>query len=57
MGHDSSGTPWHKVIGLLNALVHDYLNLDAAINKDIIRRCDYQRLLDFAERQLQAASE
>ncbi len=54
LGHDSSGTPWHKIIGLRNALVHDYLNLDAEIVEAIIRQRNYRSLLDFAEAQLQA---
>jgi len=54
LGHDSSGTPWHKVIGLRNALVHDYLNLDAEIVKSVIRHRDYHTLIAFAEEQLQA---
>ncbi|MBB3142011.1 type VII toxin-antitoxin system HepT family RNase toxin [Halomonas organivorans] len=53
-GHDHSGTPWNKVIGLRNALVHDYLNLDSDIVKNIIRQRDYQSLLAFAEEQLQS---
>ncbi|GAA5176849.1 hypothetical protein GCM10023342_23400 [Modicisalibacter zincidurans] len=52
LNHDRSGTPWNKIIGLRNALVHDYLNLDAEIVKAIIRQRDYRSLLDFAERQL-----
>ncbi|WP_277810428.1 type VII toxin-antitoxin system HepT family RNase toxin [Chromohalobacter canadensis] len=54
LGHDDSGTPWNKVIGLRNALVHDYLNLDAGIVEHIIRQRDYRNLLDFAETQLSA---
>ncbi|MBZ9539602.1 DUF86 domain-containing protein [Modicisalibacter tunisiensis] len=54
LGHDDSGIPWNKVIGLRNALVHDYLNLDAEIVETIIRRRDYQNLVDFAEAQLAA---
>ncbi|MBB3229735.1 HepT-like ribonuclease domain-containing protein [Halomonas stenophila] len=54
LGHDSSGTPWNKVIGLRNALVHDYPNLDAEIVKGIIRQRDYRSLLAFAHEQLQA---
>ncbi|MDN3554917.1 type VII toxin-antitoxin system HepT family RNase toxin [Halomonas maura] len=54
LGHDSSGTPWNKVIGLRNALVHDHLNLDAEIVKTIIRQRDYRSLLAFAHEQLQA---
>ncbi|WP_300274714.1 DUF86 domain-containing protein [Halomonas sp.] len=53
-GLDSSDVPWNKVIGLRNALVHDYLNLDAAIVESIIRQREYRRLLDFAKVQLRA---
>lgn len=52
LGRDDSGIPWNKVIGLRNALVHDYLNLDAEIVVGIIRHRDYQSLLDFADTQL-----
>ena len=52
LGHDASGTPWSKVIGLRNVLVHDYLNLDADIVLDIIRQRHYQQLVDFASAQL-----
>lgn len=55
LGHDTSGTPWRKVIGLRNALVHDYLNLDAGIVESVIRQRDYRRLLAFAEAQLSSA--
>lgn len=55
LNHDSSGTPWNKIIGLRNALVHDYLNLDAEIVEAIIRQRDYRSLLDFAEVQLRAS--
>ncbi len=54
LGHDASGIPWNKVIGLRNALVHDYLNLDARIIDNIIRQREYQSLIGFAEAQLQA---
>ncbi|WP_110649657.1 type VII toxin-antitoxin system HepT family RNase toxin [Salinicola peritrichatus] len=56
LGHDLSETPWNKVIGLRNALVHDYLKLDTAIVETIIRQRDYQRLIDFAREQLSASS-
>lgn len=55
LGHDNSGTPWGKVIGLRNALVHDYLNLDASIVQGIIHDRQYQQLLDFANTQLEQA--
>ncbi|MEQ5802246.1 DUF86 domain-containing protein [Halomonas sp. H10-9-1] len=53
-GLDASDVPWNKVIGLRNALVHDYLNLDAAIVESIIHQREYRRLLDFAKVQLRA---
>jgi uncharacterized protein YutE (UPF0331/DUF86 family) len=56
LGRDDSSIPWNKVIGLRNALVHDYLNLDAEIVENIIRRRDYQSLLNFADTQLRVAN-
>ncbi|MFW6346252.1 MAG: type VII toxin-antitoxin system HepT family RNase toxin [Halomonas sp.] len=52
LGYDDSDIPRNKVIGLRNALVHDYLNLDDTIVEGIIRRQEYQQLLTFAEQQL-----
>lgn len=52
LGHDDSGIPWNKVVGLRNALVHDYLNLDLGIVDTIIRQQEYRILIRFAERQL-----
>lgn len=52
LGHDDSGVPWNKVIGLRNALVHDYLNLDARIVEEIIRQREFGNLISFAELQL-----
>ncbi len=52
LGHDTSSIPWNKVVGLRNALVHDYLNLDDTIVEGIIHRREYQQLLDFAEAQI-----
>lgn len=56
LGEDDSNTPWGKVIGLRNVLVHDYLNLDASIVRDIIKQREYQSLLDFASTQLERGS-
>ena len=38
---------WRKVIGLRNALVHDYLNIDAEIVRSIIKNSFYKQLFDF----------
>ena len=51
-GHDASGIAWGKVIGLRNVLVHDYLNLDAGIVKNIIQQRQYLQLIEFAHVQL-----
>lgn len=40
------------MIGLRDALMHDYLNLDAGIVEDVIRQRSYQWRLDFSETQL-----
>ncbi|MEN9464792.1 MAG: hypothetical protein RL217_973 [Pseudomonadota bacterium] len=48
IGLDKSQIPWNKVIGMCNALVHDYLNLDRNRVLEIITQRHYASLLDFA---------
>jgi len=43
---------WHRIIGMRNALVHDYLNIDQRIILDVIQQRRYQDLKDFAEHAL-----
>lgn len=38
---------WRKIIGLRNALVHDYLNLDKRIVLSVLREKHYWQLNDF----------
>lgn len=38
---------WHKVIGMRNAIVHDYLNLDPRILKSVVVNKIYQDLQKF----------
>ena len=49
---DHSGTDWNKVVGLRNALVHDYLNLDKQIIQEIILKERFASLFEFATEQL-----
>lgn len=41
-------TRWKQIIGMRNALVHDYLNIDHEIIEHLIRECHYQSLIEFA---------
>jgi uncharacterized protein YutE (UPF0331/DUF86 family) len=43
---------WRKVIGLRNALVHDYLNIDPEIIRSVIAQGYSDRLFAFAEQGL-----
>lgn len=51
IGHE---VPWRKVIGLRNALVHDYLDVDDAIIEAVIRDGHYRQLLAFARQAIEA---
>lgn len=42
-------TNWRKVIGLRNALVHDYLNIDPSIVRSVISNRYYQDIYSFIE--------
>ena len=44
---------WRKVIGLRNALVHDYLNIDPEIIRSVISQGYSDRLFVFAEQGLE----
>jgi len=54
LGEDISNVQWRNIIGMRNALVHDYLNIDPTIVRTVIRRRDYAPLLIFANRGLLA---
>lgn len=41
-------TRWKQIIGMRNALVHDYLNIDKEVIEHLIRERHYQSLVTFA---------
>ena len=51
IGHE---VPWRKVIGLRNALVHDYLEVDDRIVAEVIEAGYYRPLVAFVRQAIQA---
>lgn len=54
LGVDISSVEWRRVIGMRNALVDDYLNIDPLIIRTVIKRKDFKPLLDFTNLGLDA---
>lgn len=52
LGLDSTSADWNRIIGMRNALVQDYLNIEPARVLDVIRLKHYVVLLDFAAERL-----
>jgi uncharacterized protein YutE (UPF0331/DUF86 family) len=47
---------WRKIIGLRNALVHDYLNIDQQVILDVVNKRRYKALAEFAFKGLKVLS-
>ncbi len=50
-------TNWKQIIGLRNALVHDYLNIDPTIIEQLIKDKNYLSVIAFSRLGLKALSE
>ena len=50
-------TFWRKVIGMRNALVHDYLNIEPEIIRLVIKTKSFQALFDFSKKGLVALTD
>ncbi|WP_119393691.1 type VII toxin-antitoxin system HepT family RNase toxin [Salinibius halmophilus] len=48
LGQDATDIPWTKVVGMRNALVHDYLNLDRQRIVAVIKQGFHRPLIEFA---------
>ncbi|WP_280549373.1 MULTISPECIES: DUF86 domain-containing protein [unclassified Halomonas] len=46
-GKIDAKTPWRRIIGLRNVLVHDYLEVNPEIVESVISNEHYQAMLDF----------
>lgn len=53
LGMNATETDWNKIIGMRDALVHDYLNLDPERVLEVIKNKHYRVLLEFAEARLE----
>ncbi|MFQ3289165.1 MAG: hypothetical protein ACI93V_001388 [Alteromonadaceae bacterium] len=54
---DIDVTSWKKIIGMRNALVHDYLNIDPEIIRLVINKKNFDELFIFSEQGLLALAD
>jgi len=50
-------TEWRQIIGMRNALVHDYLNIDVNIVRLIVAQGRYNTLADFCDKAIKLLKE
>jgi uncharacterized protein YutE (UPF0331/DUF86 family) len=48
-GLDNTHIEWTKVIGMRNAIVHDYLDIDTARITSVLKNRDYLKLFEFTD--------
>lgn len=53
-GLDNTNIPWNKVIGMRNALVHDYLNIERERIISVVQHNHYVGLIKFAKEKLES---
>jgi len=56
LGQDVPDIQWRKIIGMRNALVHDYLNIEPMIIRSVIKQRGFIPLLAFANQGLDVLS-
>jgi len=44
---------WNAAVGLRNRIVHDYMNVDLALIQDLVRKQQYQFILEFLRRPIE----
>lgn len=52
-GQDHSQVPWNQVVGMRNALVHDYLNIDRERIISVIRNNHHSELITFVREKIE----
>ncbi len=54
--NDKDLLEWRKIIGLRNSLVHDYLNIDKTIVKQVIKHKKYEFIIEFCAKTINELS-
>lgn len=52
LGMDTLGADWKSIVGMRNAIVHDYLNLDREKVLAVVKNNEYKVLIQFAQKAL-----